>query len=342
MLKSRIKGLVICFTGSSLLVALLYFLSGWMTDHPNGFLRKLPSHQIKGLGFVKLPDKYYYIAGNNQQYLYLASRLHRSRFLVIRIPAIDTLSKRVTGLDTVKVSNGAYLKADSANFYVLDAGKSAMLSGRTRDARLTNIYATPRFTGALPLSKSTAILTIVAKGQKAALVRFSGDRTTVPYILDEQGDGIFSTDGMLIAPPSSNKLFYVYYYRNRIICLDTTLNVLYTGKTIDTNSHVQIKVGQISADHTITLESPPVFVNRHCAINDRWLFVQSALRADNEVASATKGGAVIDVYAVKDGKYRLSFYVPDFANEKMEEFRVCGNTLVALFDHYVHLYQLYF
>jgi hypothetical protein len=342
MLRLRIKALLICASCSSMLVLVLYFLSGWMVSHPNGFLRKLPTHQIKGIGCVKLENKYYYIAGNDQSTLYLGSRLHRSKVMAVRIPVKDTFVIKITGLDTVKVSSGAYLKSDSSNFYVLDAGKPAILSGKTDNGRLIHICPTPHFTGALPLSSSSAVLATIEKGRREALVKFSDKNVSSPYFLDEQGEGLFSTDGMIVKAPAANRLFFIFYYRNQVLCLDTNLNTLYKSKTIDTNGHVQINVGQISSENALTLSTPPAYVNRHCAANNRWLFVQSALKADNEVASAMGSVSVFDVYAINDGRYRLSFYISDFDHEKVRDFRVCGNTLVALFDHYVYLYQLYF
>jgi hypothetical protein len=341
MLRSRITGLLICVTGSALLVTCLYFLSGWMASHPNGFLRKLPPHQIKGLGYVRLPNSYYYISGNDQTTIYLGNKLHRANLLVVHVPGKDTLTKRITGYDTVKLSSGLYLKADSANVYLLDAGKPAILSGNIGDSHLTRLYQTPRFTGALPLSNSITVFKIIEQGRKAALVKFTDHKSSLPHFLDEQGDGIFSTDGMLIKG-SANRIFYVYYYRNQFACLDTALHLLFKGKTIDTNNHVQIKIGRIASEHQFTLASPPAFVNKHCATNNRYLFVQSALKADNELNDEMNEAAVVDVYNVSNGQYLLSFYVGDFDHEKMRDFRICGNTLVALFDHYIYLYQLYF
>ena len=49
-------------------------------------------------------------------------------------------------------------------------------------------------------------------------------------------DGGFATDGMLLYDPSLKQLIYVYYYKNKFICLDTNLNLAGSWKTIDTCS----------------------------------------------------------------------------------------------------------
>ena len=52
--------------------------------------------------------------------------------------------------------------------------------------------------------------------------------------------------------------------------------------------------------------------------------------------------SMIDVYAVADGKYQFSFYLPDFRGFKVRDFKVYGQSLYALYDHYLYKYQLNF
>src|SRR5262249_2111967 len=154
--------------------------------------------------------------------------------------------------------------------------------------------------------------------------------------------GIFCTDGSLLAQADSNRLIYVYNYRNQWICLDTNLNIRYKARTIDTNSRVKFTVGSIPSQHAITMSSPPTFVNQQSCISGNSLFIHSALQADNDESDVYSISSPIDVYSLVDGKYLLSFYLPDYRKHKIRDFRVSGNTLVALYDHYVYTYTLLF
>lgn len=342
MIRSRLIILSGCFFSSSLLVIILYFLSGWMSQHPNGFLRKLPSHKIQGLGFTKLQGRYSYLAGDDKNDIYLGNWLKKNCLLKINKWTKDSTLLKVTGFDTFKFTRAGYLKTHSTQLFLFDGNRSLIFSGESRNGKLDKSYNTPYFTAAVPISQNSYILRVVKQGQQNILVKFINNKLMKSYLLKMQGNGIFSTDGMLITSTTPNRIFYVYYYRNQFLSLDTNLKVLYKGKTIDTVAHAHIKVAPINSLNEITMASPPLFVNEQCSANDKWLFIHSALKADNEVNTLTDHAATIDVYSIKDGKYDFSFYLTDFNKEKMQDFIVYGNTLIALYDQYLYFYQLNF
>jgi hypothetical protein len=159
-------------------------------------------------------------------------------------------------------------------------------------------------------------------------------------LLERQIDGIFCVDGRLDYDKSVNRIVYTYYYRNQFIVMDSSLNLLYRGKTIDTTSRVKIQVATISSSKTRTLSAPPMIVNGQSFTANGFLFVNSRLLASNERNDAHDGAWVIDVYSLKDGAYVLSFYLYAFENKKPREFAVVGDKLIALTDHYVLVYNL--
>ena len=163
-----------------------------------------------------------------------------------------------------------------------------------------------------------------------------------PELLVKQGEGLFSTDGMLLYDKSISRLIYMYYYRNQFICMDTNLKLLYKGKTIDTISRAQIKVSKIKSgsENTFTLSVPPLVVNKKGSVYKGCLFVHSNIIAKNETKKAFDNASVIDVYNLKAGSYKFSFYLPDYNNTKMFDFAINGNTLIALYDHYIFVFEL--
>jgi hypothetical protein len=236
---------------------------------------------------------------------------------------------------------------DTAYVYLFDGLKPAVLYGSLNNINLTTINKTPFFNGSLPINRSSYILRVVSKKHENLLVKENINGLSIhikaaPQLLQKQIDGIFSTDGILTNVPNSSKIFYIYYYRNQFICADTNLNLLYRGKTIDTVSQAKIKVGKIISENQYTLSSPPKYVNEHACANKHWLFIHSVLKADNESNEVIEKASIIDVYSVNDGQYQFSFYLRDFKGNKMRDFKVFGNTLVALFGHYLYTYQLHF
>src|SRR5690606_27633545 len=94
------------------------------------------------------------------------------------------------------------------------------------------------------------------------LAHYSNGRLNIhPALLQKQIDGIICTDGILVYDSEQQRLFYVYYYRNQFLCLNSTLDLLYRGNTLDTISRVKISITSQNGSHERTLATPPRIVN---------------------------------------------------------------------------------
>jgi hypothetical protein len=167
-------------------------------------------------------------------------------------------------------------------------------------------------------------------------------RPEVP-LLERQLDGHFCTDGKLLFSSASHRLVYVYYYRNQYICFDTSLNLLYRGRTIDTNTVAKINLDTVKINNnqqTVIFKSPPLSVNKNSCLYDNRLFIQSLLPASNEDATLLREISAIDVYDLYKRKYRFSFYIPDFKGNKPRQFQVYGNGVAVLYDRYLAIFSL--
>src|SRR5690606_39807845 len=98
-----------------------------------------------------------------------------------------------------------------------------------------------------------------------------------PEILQRQVEGIFSTDGTLHFNEELQKLLYTYYYRNQYILMDTNMNVIHRGQTIDTNSLAKISAEKLDKTNSHLMTTPPLTVNRNADYYRIRLFVHSAL-----------------------------------------------------------------
>ena len=161
-----------------------------------------------------------------------------------------------------------------------------------------------------------------------------------PDILTKQIDGLFCTDGTLNYDPGTQQLIYTYYYRNEYILLDKDLNIVTRGHTIDTTSTAHIKVAKINSDKSVTLASPPEFVNLRSSLSGNWLFIQSPVKAINDLENEFAKNSTIDIYSVGDDKYRYSIYIPDINRKKISAFEVHGKNLYVIQDKFLTIFQL--
>jgi hypothetical protein len=342
MMRRRLTILLFCLTGSCLLVFGLYRVSIWKSRHPNGFLRKLPSHQLKGLGFLKITGSSWYLAGTDTNKVYLGNWDNPKQLMAANLQNRTTSLGEIKTWDTLTYFKGAYIRSDAGHFYFMDGAKPVILKGNMTNLTLTEIQKTMHFTAAVPLSSNSFIIRAVSRAKQNVILKLTNGKVTAKYLPEQQGDGLFSTDGSLIKTEDNARLFYSFYYHNEFVCLDTNLNLIYKGRTIDTVSHAKLKLGRINSLHETTLAAPPQFVNEQCAANDRYLFVHSALKADNEIDETLSEASPVDVYRIKGGKYLFSFYIANFNKEKMLDFTVRDHELIALYGHYLYFYQLNF
>jgi hypothetical protein len=206
------------------------------------------------------------------------------------------------------------------------------------------MYDSAFFAEATPISASTVVIrTFASESREYLLARetsYPPHVTRIPGLLEKQVDGLFCTDGMLRYDHESNRLVYLYYYRNEFVCMDTALNLIYRANTIDTTSRAKIEVVEIESEKSMTLASPPLIVNKKSCVSGGLLFVNSNLMANNESEEEFNDASVIDVYSLADGKYRISFYLPNYENQKIKYFMVHRDRLIAVYAHYLLSYRM--
>lgn len=331
--------LLISFIGAILIVSSVVVISGVFKNQPQSFLREYPPHPIREREKLDLKVNSYYLAGSTENTLYLGSYSGPLHLIKINVNQLsDTV--HVT-LKLPEVRNQKFWTArvyvDSPAFFLYDGVVPALFRGTTegwtgQSLNIDSIY----FREIVPLTGSSfAIKALNGNLSENVLGKVS---LWSPYlrirkdILQKQLDGIFCTDGMLRYNRSVNRLVYLYYYRNGFMIMDTSLNVIKRGHTLDTITRARIKVARIESENSWTLASPPYVVNRASRLFGKWLMVNSNLLARNENQKAFDQGAAIDVYDIESGRYKSSFYIYHLDNERMNDFILCGNKLIAIYD----------
>jgi hypothetical protein len=343
--KRRALTLLFCLLGATFSIVFLSFFSGRFNHRKNGFIRLVPPHvaisdKIRDIGYNS-----YYLAGGTSDHIYLANRSAPGVIMSLDPWLKDSVSHHLDMLSAGgRVAKSLQITIDSPRIYLFDGFTPSIVHGTLGDSLLHRARGKIYFTLAAPISPVSRVYRAVDRRlhQNVLVKQLNDSIIKGDTILEKQVDGIFCTDGSLHSQPDSNRLVYVYTYRNQFVIMDTNMQIRYRGKTIDTVSTVKLRASGIPSQSSITMSSPPEFVNEQSCVSGNYLFIHSALAADNENMSVYNKCSCIDVYSLIDGSYILSFYLPDFHYKKIRDFQVYGNTLAALYDHYIYTYTLHF
>jgi len=340
--KKRFVNLIYCLSGGVLVILSLSLYSEKINHSSNGFIRLVPPHVATPGKIRDLHVNSYYLAGGSSSRLFLANYTAPSLITTIDSNLADPSVHRLSMISAGgRFARSLLIHVDSPNVYLFEGVSPTIVRGTINDSLLRRSQGKFFFNQATPLSPVSTIFRVVdQRGQNIFIKQLNDSLTRADNILEKQVDGIFCTEGALHAQPAANRLVYVYAYRNQFIIMDTNLNIRSKARTIDTISRVKFSVGYIPSEKSITLSSPPLFVNKRSCVSGNYLFINSGLQADNDESAIYDQGSPIDVYSLIDGKYLFSFFLPDYGRDKIRDFRVFGNTLIALYDHYAYSYKL--
>lgn len=341
--------LLICIAGSILLVGALYFMSN--DSRKNGFTRVFPTEpdSLVPEEILDIRHPGYYFSGKTDHHIFLG-HLQAPAHILMTNPALTDTSHINMEIDILPEDvydwKALQVVVDSPQVYLADGSNGLFLKTFLQDSSVDRYSpgSTMLFSGYIPLSPSSLVMKSYDPeyAQNILEKRSTTTKAEKKYILKKQVDGIFCTDGMLLYSRKHSHLFYLYYYRNQLLCLDTLLNEVYTKTTIDTVSHANIDLSVLEDSTQLTLGKPPLRVNKKSHTDGDFLYVNSALRADNESLAIFGNHSVIDLYTVTNGDYLFSFYIPEYRGKKMRDFLVLDTVLLALYDHHIITYSLNF
>ncbi len=348
MRKRLIYRIIYCFAGSILVILGLFFISIAQKRQKNGFVRLFPPRLIGYLAKKDLGFNSYYIAGTTENTIFLGNTVASIQVITTNYLLTDTHHIALHTAAKVPVAWGAArLKVDSPKVFLTESIVPSFFIGTLDSLQPIDIkYKRIPFSKELPIAGSSYILRVYDSAAKCnTLIKTNpglAGNPSASFTLTKQLDGIFCTDGILLYNKNTASLFYVYYYRNEFVKLDTNLQVLLKGNTIDTIRHAALKIITDSFTHQIRMAAPPVFVNKRACVTDRWLFINSGLMANNEDRDSFTSFSVIDVYSAITGKYKYSFYLPPYNGNRVTNFTVSGNHLIAIYDRFLFSFQLNF
>ncbi len=339
--------ILLSFVGSIAIVVLLIELSNDWRQNPGSFLREFPPHPALEADAIELNFSDYYIAGGTENTIYLGNYSAPLHMVVVNTSTMDTSHVR---LHVKNIHDQKFwsidVKVDSPHFYLTDGAVPRIYKGSVESWQAERYpFDSVYFLDFEPItSNSFAIRALGRPIRENTLGKIGTSSPHVkmkPGILKKQVDGVFCTDGTMHFNRERNELTYLYLYRNEFTVLDTNLNVLRVGHTIDTTTQANIKVEMIQSTGETKFSTPQRIVNRSSAVRGDLLFVNSMLVARNESPKAVVHATAIDVYQMFDQEYLFSFYIYDYDNkERLKDFLVRGDNLYAMFSRHLQVWNL--
>ncbi|MDR3716008.1 MAG: hypothetical protein P4L51_24650 [Puia sp.] len=328
-----------------IILASLAYFNRSPNAKPNGFARKWLTDWIEGQDQKTIPaplvricgvsgDRIY-TAGQNPQYLMSFDRkLEQKGVLTLNIPLTQKL----------QAANG--LIVDSPEVYLFANNLSTLYKAGIDQPGIDSIkLGKGIFTRSIRLEKDLAVIRGFDDDpmrQVFKTVDLRNGLISHRNPLVDDADGGFATDGLLNYDSTYHRILYLQYYQNVFFCLDTNLNLLYQGHTIDTTRYNPVRIKKLKNDYEQKLVpvTPRFPIIRNSFASNGLLYVISELKADNESPENFRHNSVVDIYRVPDGRYTGSFYIPNIGEDNIQSLFIDSGILIALYKKHIATFRL--
>lgn len=346
MKKRQILVLLAALTLSLGILASLYALSPLSKQTQRAsFERKFIDNPGAPGPVMDLGFNSFYIAGYSDSTIYFGNSTAPFHLFKTNLTLTDSQHVMLhVELDSIRDPKRFRLSVEPPYFYLAHGTEPIILKGNFSDWTAHPFIEDGGyyFSEAVASGLGTFALRSYSKLTKSyELAReISGDFKFHTDLLEKQLDGMFCVDGKLMFNRKLNEFVYLYFYRNQFIVTDTGLALNYRGHTIDTFTHVRIKVAEIKEGKESMLSSPPMIVNGLSCTDGEFLYVQSGLLAKNQDYRMFKVSITLDCYRLTDGIYVGSFHIPRYGKEDLMNFQVVNDRLFAVFGKHLITYHL--
>ncbi|WP_147309586.1 MauE/DoxX family redox-associated membrane protein [Marixanthomonas ophiurae] len=323
-------------------VVLLFNLSEEKMQRNNAFLRRYIPHYIEKIHSWDLKFNSYYLAGLENGQIYLGNSTAPLKIVTLDTSLSKAENRRIT-LDNMELPYRAVrFKVFGTNIWVYDGTVPIILKGNTSNLNAKTIFRDPYYISELiPIDSSKTIIRVLV--DKNIIGVFSENTPRIKFnssILNDQGNGVFDTDGQLIYNRLLKKLIFTYYYRNEFIVFDPDLDIDYRGKTIDTVSRAVLNIVNLNSSNKTKLGAQSLLINAKTATDSHFLYIASPRLGKSEPEELLDVATVIDVYDLIDKSYQFSFYLYHQEGKKMSEFMIRDYKLYALMGDEIIIFKM--
>lgn len=324
----------------------LFLTSEEIMHHENPFIRRYPQHPALLTHQMDLKFNSYYFAGYRKGKIYLGNYTNPLQLLSVDASLKNKQFDKISFDAKNRFFQRVTIGIRNMFFYLKDGMVPTVFIGSTSDWKLNKeIKGIPFFTQAEAID-STAIVFRANNGKDFAnvlgLFRWNQKPkvTYNPDLLQQQIDGVFDTDGILLYSEEIKKIVYLYFYRNEFIVADVNSKLAYRGHTIDTTTKAKIKVAYLKNKTERTMIAPPLVVNANAAVCQNLLFVHSKIKGRYENNTLWEQAAIIDVYDLNKNAYLLSFPIYNNGEKKLNSLWVTTTHLYAIVGNELMVYEL--
>ena len=341
--KKIIPLLISLVTGSCSVLLLFIWGNNRLKQH-NDFKRVFPPHFMSKKIVFDLGVNSFYFSGITATGIFLGNSTVPGYFLRINYALTDTIATRLNfSNNQLYKQTDLELLIDSPTVYIFSPQQKSIWRSTKYVTDFIEINTTQlqSINGFQVLANQNMIIkSFDSINKQRILSKLSETGKLISnYSMIKKGDGIFSTNGLLLS--QRNSIIYVYNHWNGITLLDSALNTIYQKTTIDGITDPKLEIINLKKEATILLKGSTTPVNIHATANNKYLLVHSGRLAKNENRLAFQNSWVIDTYSIANGQYQYSFYIPEYKNFKPGQFKLTGDILYVIYDHYLVGYSLF-
>jgi hypothetical protein len=342
-LARKIITLLVSFVSSLAFVLLLFFWASNRLKQNNDFKRLFPPHFFLNKITFDLGVNSFYFSGNTATGIFLGNSTVPGYLLRLDLSLIDTIECRINFRnDQLFKQADLEISVDSPTVYIFSPQQKLIWKSSNYLSDFNEIQTDQlqSINGLQALANHSMIIKSfdsTNKQRTLSALSISGKIITTHH-LKTKGDGIFSTNGLLLT--EKNSILYIHNHWNGIMRFDSVLNIIYQKTTIDGITSPKLEIINLKKEVTLLLKGSTTPVNLHATLNQKYFLVHSGRIAKNENRMAFKHSWVIDTYSLSDGLYQFSFYIPQYENFKPGQFKLVGDILYVIYDHYLVGYSL--
>src|SRR5690606_2921570 len=313
----------------------------------NAFQRKYMPHPIEKIGEFDLKYNSYYIAGIDDNTIYLGNYTTPLSVTELNISNKQFKEYKIS-IDSMHLPyKRVRISIKSPHIFLGDGTIPIMFRGNINDKSASvfsyNDAYFMEFVVVDSMNIGITTKSIVSQSTALGLLKKISNSINLSLntdLLADQTEGNFGSDGTLLWNDLSQKFIYTYFYLNRYEITDNKLSYKSSGKTIDTISKPILDIAHYNNSKSYKLGGKSIIVNRQCTTFGNYLYINSNRLGKYEEDEVMTFAKIIDVYKFTNNDYIFSFYLYHQPNKKLNEFKIYKELLVAIVDDKLWIYRL--
>ncbi len=346
-MKTIIKIILILLSGI-LVIVLLWFLFVRPRMLNRGFDRTYFTSVVTKVTSVVPSSKKSEITGMSQNRIYLSTEDPHE--ILITDSLLSNVGSISVQLDKEFVDRSSHFfitRVDSPDFRIFSGNRPSVAFGKLSGTSVkVDTFNPGSITRVISLANNSYVLRKLDFSKKdQVFFKYypdSGYLKPESNISDIRHDAGMVTDGFLDFDRKTSLIAYVYCYKNVYQLIDTNLNLIRVGNTIDTFTQYQMQVEKAVSGKktTISQKGPAFIVNRISTFYDSLLYISSNAISNDESYETLDKHEIIDVYNLVKGKYVGSFLLPLNNHKRSTRIHVYRSMLYCNYENEWIIYKL--